>query len=115
MLRNFILIAIWRRAKEPAIMQIKLELFYGMWVFIAEAAWLIYGNTFIYTSQIKDCDANFNQTIGGSVDADTLRATCLALIIYGYLLLAGLFFIICFGTVLYFGFQNYKQEDVVQR
>ena len=49
MLRNCILIAIWRRAKEPAIMQIKLELFYGMWVFIIEAGWIIYGNTFIYT------------------------------------------------------------------
>ena len=60
MLRNCILIAIWRRAKEPSIMQIKLELFFGMWIFIAEAGWIIYGNTFIYTEQIKNCDARFN-------------------------------------------------------
>ena len=60
MLRNFILIAIWRRAKEPALMQIKLELFFGMWVFVAEAGWLIYGNTFIYTDKIKNCDVDFH-------------------------------------------------------
>lgn len=60
MLRNFILIAIWRKAKEPAIMQIKLELFYGAWVFIAETCWLVYGNTFIYTDKIKNCDVSFN-------------------------------------------------------
>ena len=96
-------------------MQIKLELFFGMWVFVAEAGWLIYGNTFIYTDKIKNCDVDFHQTVGGSVDADTLRTTVLTLIIYGYLLLAGVFFILCFGTILYFGFQNYKQDDVVQR
>ena len=85
-----------------------MELFFGMWVFIIETGWLIYGNTFIYTTKIKDCNAVFKATVGGGVDADTLRSTVLALIIYGYLLFLGLFFLICFGTILYFGFQNYK-------
>ena len=96
-------------------MQLKMELFYGAWVFIAETAWLIYGNTFIYTDKIIDCEAHFNLTVGVGVDADTLRSTVLALIIYGYLLFAGLFFILCFGTILYFGFQNYKQGDVEEK
>jgi hypothetical protein len=27
-----------------------------MWVFLAEAAWIIYGSTFIYDDSIKNCD-----------------------------------------------------------
>ena len=40
-------------------MQLKMELFFGMWVFVIETGWLIYGNTFIYTDKIKDCNAIF--------------------------------------------------------
>ena len=40
-------------------MQLKMELFFGMWVFIVEVGWLIYGNTFIYDDEIKDCNATF--------------------------------------------------------
>ena len=53
LLRTIILIHIWRTAKDPSVAQIKVELFYGAWIFLAEAGWLIYGNTFIYEDEIK--------------------------------------------------------------
>jgi len=53
LLRTVLLIFIWRTAKDPSVAQIKLEIFFGLWVFLAEAAWIIYGNTFIYEDEIK--------------------------------------------------------------
>ena len=56
------IIAFWKKAVDPSIAQIKIEIFYGIWIFLIEAAWIIYGNTFIYSEQIKDCDESFNIT-----------------------------------------------------
>ena len=47
--RTIILIGIWKKAKDPPYQQIKMEVFFGVWLFLAEAAWIIYGNTFIYS------------------------------------------------------------------
>ena len=47
---------IWLRAKDPGDTHLLAELFYGAWVFLAETGWLIYGNTFIYTDEIMNCE-----------------------------------------------------------
>lgn len=98
----------WKKAKDPSEMQIKIELFYGVWIFLLEACWLIYGNTFIYTEEIKVCH-DHNSLFGWDVSSE--RLTTLVLIIYGYFLLAGILFFILFYTGLYFGYKSYTQLD----
>jgi len=56
LIRTVVIVMIWLRAKDPSFSQILAELFYGAWVFIGEAGWLIYGNTFIYSTEIKECN-----------------------------------------------------------
>lgn len=86
---------------DPATQQIKLELFFGAWVFAVETGWLIYGNTFIYEDDIKDCDEIFN--IFGRSDAqasvETVRTVALVLICYGYLQFLAIFGLLCFALV----------------
>ena len=54
-IRTIAIVFIWYNKPDPGMAQIKIEVFYGFWVFIAEAAWIVYGNTFIYTDEIKEC------------------------------------------------------------
>jgi hypothetical protein len=63
-LRTLAVVFIWKKAKDPATSQIKLEIFYGVWLFMVEAAWLIYGNTFIYHDHTEDCDEQIEFTFG---------------------------------------------------
>ena len=85
-------------------MQIKMELFYGLWIFLFEACWIIYGNTFIYDEDIKNC--NFETSLIGW-DIERERITTLVLIAWGYILLAGIVATICFYTVLLLGYKSY--------
>ena len=80
-------------------------MFFGGWVFLAEAAWIIYGNTFIYTPEIRNCNVTSETFIGKSDEIDTLRITTLILIIYGYLLLLGIFLLMLFYIGAYVGFK----------
>ena len=108
-LRTVVIIMIWMRARDPSHTQLKLELFYGLWVFIVEAGWLIYGNTFVYSDTIKECDYENEK-----YDVQTERVTCLVIIIYGYLLLAGIVFLILFYVSAYFGYKAYVKGDLAQ-
>ena len=51
-IRAIVLIHFWRTSKDPAMKQIKLEVFFGIWLFLFEICWLVYGNTFIYDDSI---------------------------------------------------------------
>ena len=44
----------------------------------------------------------------------TERVTCLVIIIYGYLLLAGIVFLILFYVSAYFGYKAYVKGDLAQ-
>ena len=97
----------WRSAEDPATQQIKLELFFGGWVFLVETGWLIYGNTFIYDEEVVNCDSEFN-IFGRSdlaADVDTLRTTTLVLICYGYLQFLGIIGLIIFAIGAYAGYK----------
>lgn len=65
MVRSGAIIYIYKKTKDPSTAQIKLELFFGVWVFLLEAGWIIYGNTFIYSDEIKGCEAELTSLIGG--------------------------------------------------
>ena len=47
--RTIILLIVWKKAKDPSFQQIRIEFFFGMWIFLFEAGWIIYGSTFIYS------------------------------------------------------------------
>ena len=89
-------------------------MFFGGWVFLVEAGWIIYGNTFIYSNEIKNCDATSLIELGRSDDVSSLRITTMVLIIYGYLLLLGILLLVCFYAGAYFGFKSRMAADVEQ-
>ena len=116
MVRTLIIVCVWRKSMDPAQTQIYIELLYGMWIFLAEAAWLIYGNTFIYDEEIKDCDKTFAfKWANVDLDTTTLRNTALALVIYGYLLFFVIFLVILFYIGLYFGYKSYIKQDLASK
>ena len=60
-------------------------------VFLPEIGWYIYGNTFIYNEEEKECRQEHPEV-------KTLWRLSLVLIIYGYVLMFLLLLIICFAT-----------------
>ena len=112
LIRTLTLVCIWCCANDPAMSHIKLEVFYGVWVFLFEIAWLVYGNTFIYDDKIQDCDDEIEaKGIEVNVNTNALWATALALIIYGYLLFVAVILTILFYIGAYMGYQAYVKED----
>ena len=87
-------------------------MFFGGWVFLAEAAWIIYGNTFIYSQEIKDCTISSSSFLKKNDEIDSLRITTLILIIYGYLLLLVILGLIIFYIGAYFGFKSRLAGDM---
>ena len=114
LVRTIAIIIFWKKAVDPSYAQIKLELFFGAWIFLCEAGWLIYGNTFIYSSEIHDCDDDLSSILGNNLDlnTDTLRISTLVVIIYGYFLLGGIILLACFFMALYFGYKSYTAQDM---
>lgn len=87
-------------------------MFFGVWVFLAEAAWIIYGNTFIYSDEIRDCEETLEITFGnGTVNVQKERTTALVLIIYGYFLLLAIVVAIFLGIGFYFAYKSYTEND----
>ena len=87
-------------------------MFFGFWVYLADAIWLIYGNTFIYADEIKNCDDDFESVfVRSNLNVTTERTTALVLIIYGYCLLLGMLAGICFGIGFYFVYKDYTAAD----
>ena len=87
-------------------------MFFGGWVFLAEAAWIIYGNTFIYSQEIRDCTISSSSFIKINDEIDSLRITTLILIIYGYLLLLVILGLIIFYIGAYLGFKSRLAGDM---
>ena len=55
LVRTIAIIFVLLKAKDPATSTIKMEAYFGVWVFLFEVVWLIYGNSFIYTDDVKNC------------------------------------------------------------
>ena len=94
----------------------KIELFYGIWLFVLEAGWIIYGNTFIYTEESKDCNGEFvHRWAKLDLNVNALRSTAMVLIIYGYFLLIAIVFAILFSIFAYRGYQAYIKPDLANK
>lgn len=78
------MIFIWAKAREPDIVSIKLELFYGFWVFFFEVGWTFYGNFVVYNDTLNSSCAELTY-YGLSVEA--LWWSAIVIIVYGYLLM----------------------------
>ena len=77
---------------------------------------LIYGNTFIYDKTIRNCNKTFHAKWANvNLDTNTLRATAMVLIIYGYLLLIGTILTILFYTVAFLGYRSYVKQDLATK
>ena len=55
---------IWIKAKDPTMQLTRIRIFFHMWIYLLEAVWFIYGNTFIYSDDIKACEDNFQKRDG---------------------------------------------------
>lgn len=87
----------------------KVDFFFGAWVFAAEIAWIIYGNTFIYSD--KDCEEEYEAKFNDDINIDALHTTTQFLIIYGYLLLLGLLGIGLYYLAAYCGWRGFYAKD----
>jgi len=45
---------IWGYAKDPVITSTKMEIFFGVWIFIFEIGWTIYGNFIVYNNRLYE-------------------------------------------------------------
>jgi len=82
-------ILFWVKAKDPTLAQTKVDVIFFIFVLIPEIGWYIYGNTFIYSSQVIAC----KQTN----PYDSLWICCLLVIIYGYFMMLLFFGVIVVG------------------
>ena len=55
LVKKILMICIWCRAKDPKELEVQLNLFYVISLFLPELAWYIYGNIFIYNSSMEPC------------------------------------------------------------
>ena len=107
LIRSLILIIMWIKFRDPALGQMKLEFFYGSLVFILEAAWSIYGSTFIYSDDMDYCKGNHSDQ-GHAV---VLWFTCLIMICLGYLLILYIIAVIFFACVVFMTFRSWNQDQ----
>ena len=104
MIRTCFVMLAWWKAKDPSVIQLKIELFFGVWVFLMEAGWIIYGNSFIYTDEMVNCEMGSRYRV---FTAQIERTTVLILVIYGYFLLAAIAGVLIFFVIFFFGYKSY--------
>ena len=109
-IRTVLILHAWHKKPDPSLSQLKIEVYYGAWVFLLETGWLIYGNTFIYEDEIRNCHRD--PILFSGLTTEDEYYTVLALVIYGYILFAAMFFTILFYIALYFGYKEYIKYDL---
>ena len=97
--RKVALACFWAKGSDPSILQIKLDLFCTVFLFLPEIGWYIYGNMIVYNnSYIQECkDGNNPIKDMVKVDTGTLRWLMLAILIYGYF-----YMLIALGICIFF-------------
>ena len=95
MVRSTAIICLWVKSRDPALDQIKVELFYGSCVFLFEAGWCIYGSCFIYSEKMQRCKDDMIE----DKYATMLWISALVCICLGYVLILYLIGICCFGCI----------------
>jgi len=57
LIERFVAGLFWLYAKDPAMAECRLYLFFRIWVYFIEASWIIYGSTFVYGEEIDECES----------------------------------------------------------
>lgn len=110
-LRKLLLIYIWKKNKDPGIVQAKIDFWFIIFVVIPELALYIYGNCIIYKPATEQCKE--------TKPYNSLWNCSLVVIIYGYFyMLLALCFILfyCAVFLLYRAWSNdaaTREEDVM--
>ena len=91
-LKNIALVAVLNSCRDPQLAESRLEVFFCCTLLNFEFAWLIYGNTFLYSSAGIACSELSDAT-------RSLWLLMLVLLIYGYLLFLLMVFFV--GAALY--------------
>jgi len=47
----------WLFANDPAIAEGKIFIFIRFWLFLFEAAWILYGSTFVFSDEFANCES----------------------------------------------------------
>ena len=106
-IRKSVCICLWWKAKDPSIQEMQINVFFILFVFLPEIGWYIYGNTFIYNKEEKECREE-------NPEVKQLWLLSLILIGYGYLLMIFFLGIICFAAgayCLYKSWANLERTD----
>jgi cbb3-type cytochrome oxidase subunit 3 len=105
-LRKLVLIYVWKKHKDPGIVQAKIDFWFILFVVIPELGFYIYGNCIIYKPTQEQCR--------NTEPFDSLWYCSLIVIIYGYfyMLLALLFILFyCFVFLLYRAWSNEQVQE----
>ena len=81
-----------------------MNLFFFVFVFLPEVGWYIYGNTFIYTSELAECRREKPEEM-------KLWRLSLVLIIQGYIVMLIALGVILFASGAYFMYKSWSAEE----
>ena len=105
-------LVIWGCARDPSLAETRLSAFVKIFIYLAEAAWVIYGNTFIYSDDINQCDATTELAFGNKVShVDTLIISTKVLIIFGYVLLLRILCICVIACIVFRVYQGWCRVE----
>ena len=104
--RCIFLLRVWKVSRDPALKQVKVDLFCGSFVYLFEIVWLIYGNTFIYSKSTGDCKGHDQE----DVEAYSLWVSALLIIVYGYCLMLYFTLVCCFAFGLCILYRSWRLD-----
>ena len=105
-------ILFWGCANDPNLAGTRLRLFFQYWVYLLTAVWIVYGSSFIYADEIKQCKESTEAA--GDKQADQVSKllwTTVALVVLGYLLILWILCYICLGCLVFKLYKSWVQMD----
>lgn len=106
-------VCLWLCANDPPLGETKLRLYLQYLVYTFTAGWIIYGSTFMFSDEIKDCKEPVSHGFKPSdmINVKALRITAIVLIAQGYLTLLWLLCLCCFGCAMYCLYTSWMRMD----
>ena len=99
------MICIWCRGKDPKELEVQLNLFYVVSLFLPELAWYIYGSIFIYSPNMDPCRHH------GETRIKALWITAIALIVHSYVYFVILLFVAIFFCCAYKLYKDWSKLE----
>jgi len=56
LVERIVSLCLWLRSEDPYLQEARTYIFGRIWINLVEAAWIIYGSSFIYSQELKECD-----------------------------------------------------------